>query len=93
MRCAALTPPLTLPNWPLRCGSADPVFAGLDYAQAAAVSEETTIDNAWMRHRYVPGVRFGGDVLFFTATRRTSAQSAAAVWAPYVVEPDRRVRC
>lgn len=61
----------------------DPVFASLDQAEVAAVVA-TTIDNLRMRHRYVPDVRFGGDVLFFTATRSRMAQVGAAVWAPYV---------
>jgi thioesterase domain-containing protein/acyl carrier protein len=61
----------------------DPVFAGLDQAEVAAVVA-TTIDNLRMRHRYVPDVRFGGDVLFFTATRSQAAQAGAAVWTPYV---------
>jgi thioesterase domain-containing protein len=61
----------------------DPVFAGLDQAEVAAVVA-TTIDNLRMRHRYVPDVRFGGDVLFFTATRSKMAQAGAGVWAPYV---------
>jgi thioesterase domain-containing protein len=59
------------------------VFASLDQAEVAAVVV-TTIDNLHMRHRYVPDVRFGGDLLFFTATRSRMAQAGAAAWAPYV---------
>jgi len=61
----------------------DPAFAGLDQAEVAAVVA-TTIDNLRMRHRYVPDVRFGGDVLFFTATRSIAAQAGPAVWTPYM---------
>jgi thioesterase domain-containing protein len=81
VRCADAAPDIAELAEALR--QSDPVFAALDDVQAAAVVA-TTIDNVRMRHRYVPDVRFGGDVLFFTATRRTRTQSGAAVWAPYV---------
>jgi thioesterase domain-containing protein len=61
----------------------DPVFANLDQAEVAAVVA-TTVDNLRLRHRYVPDMRFGGDVLFFKATRSDIAQAGTEVWAPYV---------
>ena len=59
------------------------MFASLDPAEVAAVVA-TTVANLRMRHRYVPDVRFGGDVLYFKATRSTIAETGATVWAPYL---------
>ncbi|MFD5075691.1 amino acid adenylation domain-containing protein [Streptomyces sp. NPDC058371] len=62
----------------------DPVLGALEPAQAAAVVEATA-GNLEMRYRYVPERRFGGDAVFFDASRTPAARSGAASWAPYVL--------
>ncbi|MFF8404303.1 amino acid adenylation domain-containing protein [Streptomyces sp. NPDC015684] len=81
VRCADTAPDVAELAEALR--RSDPVLAGLDQAQAAAVVA-ATLDNLRMRYRYVPDARYGGDALFFDATGTPAAQSGAAAWAPYV---------
>ncbi|WP_189766448.1 amino acid adenylation domain-containing protein, partial [Streptomyces xanthochromogenes] len=81
VRCADSVPDIAELAEALR--QSDPVLAGLEHTQAAAVVA-ATLDNLRMRYRYVPDVRFGGDALFFDATGTPAAQSGAAAWAPYV---------
>ncbi|MEW1872537.1 alpha/beta fold hydrolase, partial [Streptomyces caelestis] len=81
VRCADSVPDIAELAEALR--QSDPVLAGLEHAQAAAVVA-AALDNLRMRYRYVPGVRFGGDALFFDATGTPAAQPGAAAWAPYV---------
>ncbi|MGW3099571.1 amino acid adenylation domain-containing protein [Streptomyces sp. NPDC001102] len=81
VRCADSVPDVTELAEALR--QSDPVLAGLEHAQAAAVVA-ATLDNLRMRYRYVPQVRFGGDALFFDATGTPAATSGSAAWAPYV---------
>ncbi|MYW21698.1 amino acid adenylation domain-containing protein, partial [Streptomyces sp. SID2955] len=62
---------------------ADPILGALDPVQAAAVVEATAA-HLHMRYRYVPELRFGGDVVFFNARRTPAAATGAESWAPYV---------
>ncbi|MGV9457321.1 alpha/beta fold hydrolase, partial [Streptomyces sp. NPDC003635] len=81
VRCADTVPDIAELAEALR--RTDPVLAGLEHAQAAAVVA-TTVDNLRMRYRYVPDRRFGGGALFFDATGTPAGRSGAAAWAPYV---------
>ncbi|WP_405915769.1 amino acid adenylation domain-containing protein [Streptomyces sp. NBC_00728] len=62
----------------------DPILGALDPVQAAAVVEATAA-HLEMRYRYVPERRFGGNAVFFNASRTPAAQSGAGSWAPYVL--------
>ncbi|WP_328745021.1 amino acid adenylation domain-containing protein [Streptomyces sp. NBC_00285] len=61
----------------------DPILGALDPVQAAAVVEATAA-HLEMRYRYVPERRFGGNAVFFNASRTPAAQTGAGSWAPYV---------